>query len=418
MIPQAVSPILRYRAGSLLLDGHCLDHLARTHGTPLYVYSRARLHENFEAYDRAFGARPHLVCYAVKANSSSQIIRELAGLGAGADITSIGELFRATRAGVRPDRIVYAGVGKREDEIRAAIRTGILMFNVESAEEAALINAVSRQMRTRSRVAVRVNPHVVTGTHAHISTGEEGTKFGVPAPDVPAFVEHLRGMNSLEVCGLHTHIGSQITSVQPFAAAVRTLIRIHRGLRGSGTRITHLNIGGGLGIRYHTETPPTPRELLDTLLPLIPEELTIIAEPGRRIVGDAGVLLTRVLYRKRVGRARFIIVDASMTDLIRPAFYDAYHNIVPVRPNGAPAATFSVVGPVCETSDFLGKNRTMPEPEPGDTLAVECTGAYGFAMSSNYNSRCRAAEILVCGRTATVIRDRDTLADLVRNERR
>jgi diaminopimelate decarboxylase len=408
-----------YRRGDLCGEAVSLRALADTVGTPAYVYSRAALLEPLAAYDRALAAVPHVVCYAVKANSNLGVIATLARAGAGADIVSGGELFRALRAGVPPRKIVFSGVGKTRDEIREALKAEILMLNVESVSELRALDEVAREMGVRAPVAIRVNPDVDPQTHPYIATGLQTSKFGVPIAHAPAVYAEAAALAGVEIVGVQMHIGSQLTTTAPFADAAARLGALVKTLRERRIDVRFVDLGGGLGIRYRDETPPSHDEYAAVLVPLLRElGATAVIEPGRSIVGNAGVLLTRVLYRKETPAKRFLVVDAAMNDLIRPSFYDAYHEIRPVSEarRSAPAETVDVVGPVCESGDFLARDRDLPRAEEGDLLAVMSAGAYGFAMASNYNSRPRAAEVLVDGDRYTIVRRRESYEDLVAGE--
>jgi len=408
-----------YRQRQLCCEGVSLASLADTLGTPLYVYSTAALLDAYRAYDRAFADVPHLVCYSLKANSNLGVIATLARAGAGADIVSAGELFRALRAGVPPRRIIFSGVGKTRDEMRDALKAEILMFNVESRSELRALDEVARELGARAPVALRVNPDVDPQTHRYIATGLKTSKFGIPYTDALAAYEEAASLAGIEVVGVDMHIGSQLTSAAPFHDALARVAALVKQLRERRIEIRTVDIGGGLGIRYRDETPPTHAEYATVLLPALRElGVSVLLEPGRSIVGSAGILLTRVLYRKETGDRTFVVVDAAMNDLIRPALYDAYHAIVPVDEAraGAPAEAVDVVGPICESGDFLAKGRELPRAEEGDVLAILGAGAYGFVMASNYNTRPRAAEVLVDGNRFTIVRRRETLEDLVAGE--
>jgi diaminopimelate decarboxylase len=406
------------RKGELYCEDVPVARLAREVGTPLYVYSRAALVNRFQAFAEAFAGVPHLVCFAMKANGNLATLRLFASLGGGADVVSGGELFRALKAEVPPGRIVFAGVGKSRDEIAYALKSDILMFNVESVPELHLVNAVAGEMGARARVALRVNPNVDPKTHPYISTGLQQNKFGIDIGQAEEAFALTRSLRHVEVVGVHQHIGSQITEVEPFVDAIGRVAELMRGLRARGFGIRYLDIGGGLGITYHDETPPIPREMAQAVLPIIRDlGCTVVMEPGRFLVGNAGILVTRVLYVKPTPAKNFVIVDAGMNDLARPSLYNAYHAIQPVRPrprNGTMVA--DVVGPICESGDFLAKDRELPAAEPGDLLAVMSAGAYGFSMSSNYNARPRPAEVLVGGDRYAVIRNRESYEDLIRGE--
>ncbi|MBI1845719.1 MAG: diaminopimelate decarboxylase [Candidatus Rokubacteria bacterium] len=408
-----------YRSGELCCEGVPLRRLADTTGTPTYVYSAATLRDSYAAYERAFREVPHVICYALKANGSLAVVSTLARLGAGADIVSGGELFLALRAGVPPGKIIFSGVGKTREEMREALKAGILQFNVESASELAALDEVARAMGTRAPVALRVNPDVDPQTHPYIATGLRTSKFGVPIAEALQLYERAAGMDGLRITGAQMHIGSQLTKAAPFADAVARLGALVKSLRERSVEMQSVDVGGGLGIVYDAETPPSPAEYAATLLPVLRElGLTVLLEPGRSLVGEAGVLLSRVLYRKTTGAKQFVVVDAAMNDLIRPSLYQAYHAIRPVSEArmAGPTETVDVVGPVCESGDFLARERTMPRVEENDLVAVMSAGAYAFAMASNYNARPRPAEVLVDGDRYTIVRRRETFEDLVAGE--
>jgi diaminopimelate decarboxylase len=409
-----------YRRGELHCESVSLRALADAVATPAYVYSRAALIDAYGAYDRAFRDVPHVICYAMKANSNLGVLATLAREGAGADIVSGGELFRALRAGVPPKKIIFSGVGKTREEMRDALKADILMFNVESVAELRALDEVARAMGTRAPVALRVNPDVDPQTHPYISTGLKTAKFGIPIAQACDVYQEAATRSGLEVMGVQMHIGSQLTKTSPFADAAARVGGLVKHLRERGIEIRLLDVGGGLGIRYRDETPPSQADYAKVLLGIVGEiqGVTVVLEPGRSIVGNAGLLLTRVLYRKETPDKTFVVVDAAMNDLIRPAFYDAWHEIRPVdeRRRGAPAETVDVVGPICESGDFLAQDRDVPRPEEGDLLAVMSAGAYGFAMASNYNTRPRAVEVLVDGDRYTIVRRRETFEDLVAGE--
>jgi diaminopimelate decarboxylase len=408
-----------YRSRVLSCEAVSLAALADEVGTPLYVYSRASLLDAYSAYDRAFAGVPHVVCYAVKANSNLGVLSVLARAGAGADIVSGGELHRALRAGIPPRKIIFSGVGKSREEMREALKADILMVNVESMSELRVLDEVAREMGVRAPIALRVNPDVDPQTHKYISTGLATSKFGVPFSQAIAIYEAAAKLEGVEIVGAQMHIGSQLTKVTPFGDAVARVAALVKELRERSIEVRMVDVGGGLGIRYRDESVPTHEDYATALLPALRElGVTVLLEPGRSIVGNAGVLLTRVLYRKETDAKRFVVVDAAMNDLIRPAFYDAYHAIVAVDESraAAPAETVDVVGPICESGDFIAKDRTLPRAEEGDLLAVMSAGAYGFVMASNYNSRPRAAEVLVDGARYTIVRRRETVEDLVAGE--
>ncbi len=395
-----------------------LETLAERYGTPLYVYSRATLERHWHAFDDALGDLPHLVCYAVKANSNLAVLDVLARLGSGFDIVSGGELERVRRAGGDPARVVFSGVGKRADEMASALAAGIRCFNVESAAELERLNAVAGQANAVAPVSLRVNPDVDAGTHPYIATGLRENKFGVEVDAAFALYRSAAAMPHVAVHGIDCHIGSQLTALAPFTDALRRVLALVDRLAEAGIALHHLDLGGGLGIRYNEETPPAPADYARALRPLLDgRDLELLIEPGRAIAGNAGVLLTRVEHLKSTTAHDFAIVDAAMNDLIRPALYQAWMRIEPVAPNpDATTRRYDVVGPVCETGDFLGKGRELAIAE-GDLLAVRGAGAYGFAMSSNYNTRPRAAEVMVDGTQVHLVRARETLDDLLRGER-
>jgi diaminopimelate decarboxylase len=374
-----------------------IERIAKEVGTPCYVYSHATLSRHYRAFDGAFQSVPHIVAFAMKANSNLAILRLMAKEGSGADIVSGGELYRALKAGIPPSKIVFAGVGKSRDELRYALETDILMFNVESSPELRALDEVAAEVGRKARVALRVNPDIDPKTHPYISTGLKKSKFGFSADRVLDEYKLASSLPHIDVVGVHAHIGSQLTEVAPFVDALKKVLDLVETIKAHGASIRYVNIGGGLGITYSDEVPPLPQEFATALSPLIRDlKCVLIMEPGRVIVGNAGILVTRVLYRKEGDAKRFVIVDAAMNDLIRPSLYGAYHEIKPVRElPGAGQVTVDVVGPVCESGDFLAKDRTMPEVRPGDLLAVMSAGAYGFTMASNYNSRPRVPEVLV-----------------------
>ncbi|MDO8662273.1 MAG: diaminopimelate decarboxylase [Candidatus Omnitrophota bacterium] len=394
--------------------------LAEKFGTPLYVYSYDTLVGHFLKLKEAFKSIKPLICYSVKANSNLAILRALVNQGAGLDIVSGGELFRARRAGCPANRIVYASVGKTDYEIKEAIKSGIFFFNVESFPELKNIQHIARRLKRRVNVALRINPDVEPKTHKYITTGKLTNKFGIDFQSAKRIILLARGFSHVKISGLHIHIGSQITTPEPFVAAITRIIRFILVLKKEGIALEYLNIGGGLGIIYDRETPQTAARFAARILPLLKKSgLKIIMEPGRFIAGNAGILVTKVLYVKNTPKKKFIIVDAGMNDLIRPALYDAYHNIVPLQRTEnrkQEAEKADIVGPICESGDFLAKERIVPNLEEGDYLAVMGAGAYGFSMASNYNSRRRPQEVLVNKDKVSVIRKRESYKDLIRNE--
>jgi len=400
------------------MDGVELSVIAAKAGTPCYVYSAAAILENIRAYDAAFGDTPHTVCYAVKANGNLALLRLLAQAGAGFDIVSGGELFRALRAGADAAKIVFSGVGKTAAEIDAALDAGVGFFNCESEPELALIDSLAHRRGKQARVALRVNPDVEAVTHAYISTGRLAHKFGVDIGDAEAIYERARRLENLLLEGVSCHIGSQLMNPQPVMEAIDKVVQLIEKLRAKGFDIRHADLGGGLGVQYKPdEAAPDTAEFVAALCARVAGKgLHVMIEPGRSITGSAGVLLTRVLYRKNTGGKEFVIVDAAMTDLIRPALYNAHHEILPLRDSSRGKVVADVVGPVCETGDFLARGRDLPEVFPGDLLAICTAGAYGFVQSSNYNARPRAAEILVENGAWRVVRRRETYEDLIRGE--
>ncbi len=410
----------QYRHGELYCEDVPLSRIVKELGTPCYVYSHATLVRHVQAYDRAFNAIPHVIAFAMKANSNLAILRLMAKEGCGVDIVSGGELFRALKAGVPASRIVFAGVGKTPEEIRDALNAEILMFNVESSAELQAINEVAASLGKKARVGLRINPDIDPKTHPYISTGLKKSKFGIAADRALDEFKLASSLSHIEVVGVHKHIGSQLTEVTPFVEALKKVLKLVEALKASGIDIRYINIGGGLGITYADETPPQPKDLADAISPLVHDvTCTLIMEPGRVIVGNAGILATRVLYTKEGEAKRFVIVDAAMNDLIRPSLYGAYHDIRPLEERLAAGRkeTVDVVGPVCESGDFLAKDRALPVVKAGDVLAVMSAGAYGFVMSSNYNSRPRVPEVLVHGSEVHVIRARESFDDLVRGEK-
>jgi len=405
-------------------DGVSLDALAKKYGTPLYVYSAGQILYRLDLFAKAFESMPHLVCYSVKANSALAILKLLDKNGAGFDIVSGGELERILRVNkAAAQRVVFSGVGKTTAEIDLALRSGILIFNVESAGELDLLAERAAKLRKRARIALRVNPDVFAETHPYISTGLREHKFGIDIRQARAVYKTASKHKYLDPCGVSVHIGSQIRSTDPFGAAAERVAQLIRDLRADGLPITSVDVGGGLGIEYHADHSFNPEEkiqqyagaMLKALRPI--ENLQLLLEPGRFIVAQAGALVTRVLYVKKNGKKTFVITDAAMNDLIRPALYQAHHDIVPVsRRKGARKKTVDVVGPVCETGDFFARDRELPELKPGDLVAILDAGAYGLSLSSNYNSRPRPAEVLVEGKRARLIRRRETMDDLLVTE--
>lgn len=404
--------------GAMHVEGVPLAEIARRFGTPCYVYSRGALEGAFRAFQSALAGRDHLICYAMKANSNIAILDLFARLGSGFDIVSAGELRRVLAAGGDPARVVFSGVGKTEADIRAGLEAGILCFNVESRSELHRLSAIAAASGATAAVSLRVNPDVDAGTHPYISTGLKENKFGVAFEDAVLLYREAASLPGLRVVGIDCHIGSQITEIAPFVDALDRILGLVDRLAAEGVRIHHLDVGGGLGIRYADETPPAVSAYVDALLRRLEgRQLKLMFEPGRALVGNSGLLLTRVEYLKPGPARSFAIVDAAMNDLMRPSLYDAHHDIVPVRPRSAPPARYEVVGPVCESGDFLGHDRELALAE-GDLLGVMSAGAYGMSMASNYNSRPRAAEVLVDGVSAHLIREREAVDSLYALEHR
>jgi diaminopimelate decarboxylase len=402
--------------GVLHAEQVSLVDIANEHGTPAYVYSRATIERHWHAFDDVLGEHPHLICYAVKANSNLAILNLMANMGSGFDIVSIGELERVLRAGGDPAKIVFSGVGKRKDEIERALAVGIHCFNVESDAELDRINEVALTNNTRAPISIRVNPDVDAKTHPYISTGLKANKFGVDIDTALHTYQRAANMTGVDIIGMDCHIGSQLTELAPFADALERLLALTERLRDAGIVLKHLDLGGGLGIPYHDERPPQPAEYASALLDRLKDtDYKIILEPGRAIMGNAGVLLTTVEFLKHGEEKNFAIVDAAMNDLMRPALYQAWQMIEPITTSNRPAETWDIVGPICETGDFLGKDRQLAI-QTGDVLCVRSAGAYGFAMSSQYNSRPRAVELLVDNDGIHVIRERETIDHLMAGE--
>lgn len=399
--------------GQLWAEDVPLIELASRYGTPLYVYSRATLERHWHAFDRAIGVHPHLICYAVKANSNLAVLNIFARLGSGFDIVSQGELERVLVAGADPAKVVFSGVGKTVLEIERALLVGIKCFNVESQQELKRLSDIAGKLGKVAPVSLRINPDVDAKTHPYISTGLKESKFGIAFDRARDIYHYACRLPNLNVHGIDCHIGSQLTDLAPFVESIDRLLSLIDELRQDGIEITHLDVGGGLGVSYHDEKPPQPSEYAQALLSRMSNRLDIelILEPGRAIAANAGILLSRVEYLKHNENKNFAIIDAAMNDLLRPALYQAWQEIVPVSPREGEPKTYDLVGPVCETSDYLGKDRALVL-ETGDLLAVRSSGAYGFVMSSNYNSRCRAAEVMVDGKTAHLVRERESLESL------
>lgn len=406
-----------YRNDELHCEDVPLRRLAEEFGTPAYVYSHATLEHHFKVFDESFNGFPHLTCFAMKANSNLAILRLFGSMGGGADIVSGGELFRALKAGIPANRVVYSGVGKTTAEIDYALKEGILMFNIESPRELEVIDARAGALGLKAKIALRINPDVDPKTHPYIATGLKKSKFGIDVDFALHEYERASKLHNIEIIGAACHIGSQLTEVAPFVDALKRLRVLIEHLKGMGIGVKYLDIGGGLGITYDQETPPHPHEYAQAILNELQQmPCTLIFEPGRVIVGNAGVLLTRVLYTKKTAVKNFLVVDAGMNDLIRPSFYGSHHHIQPVERKTGETQMVDVVGPICESGDFLAKDREMPTAGEGDLLAVMSAGAYSSTMGSNYNSRPRPPEILVKGDRCYVVRRRETWDDIIRGE--
>ncbi|MEN8129367.1 MAG: diaminopimelate decarboxylase [Pseudomonadota bacterium] len=407
-----------YRQGGLCAEKVSVSEIVRAYGTPCYIYSRATIERHWHAFDGALGTHPHLVCYAVKANSNLAVLDVMARMGSGFDIVSIGELERVLRAKGDPAKVVFSGVGKREDEMRRALEVGIRCFNIESEAELERLNRIATELDRQAPVSLRVNPDVDANTHPYISTGLKKNKFGIAIEQAPEVYSRAAQLPGLKIVGIDCHIGSQLTEVSPFIDALRRVLGLARRLASDGIMIEHLDLGGGLGIRYRDENPPLPDEYASAIFEALEDcPYEILLEPGRAIMGNAGIMVTRIEYLKHSSEKHFAIVDAAMNDLLRPSLYAAWQEIIPVIPrSGDQPQVYDVVGPVCETGDFLGKDRVL-DVAVGDLLAVRSAGAYGFSMSSNYNTRPRAAEIMVDGEDVHLVRERETLKQLMLTER-
>ncbi len=407
----------KYKDGMLWCENVPVSRIAEEVGTPFYLYSHSTLRNHFRVFSEAFAEVPHLICFAVKANSNLAVLRSFIAEGGGVDIVSGGELFRALQAGVNPEKVVYSGVGKRWDEIEYALRSGILLFNVESLQELEVINQCAGELNVRAGIALRVNPDVDPQTHPHISTGLKENKFGIDIERSLETYRHARSLANLEIKGVSCHIGSQVTRLSPFLEALERLSLLVRQLQEEAFDIRYVDLGGGLGITYNEETPPHPSEYAKAILEASRDlKCTFIFEPGRVLVGNAGILVSRVLYTKSNENKNFIIVDAGMNDLVRPSLYNSFHAIRPILEGKRKEIVADVVGPICESGDYLAKARKIGDFQRGELLAVFSAGAYGFTMSSNYNSRPRIPEIMVCEDRYYVIRRRETFADLISQE--
>ncbi|MDE0034457.1 MAG: diaminopimelate decarboxylase [Deltaproteobacteria bacterium] len=407
-----------YRNDEMYCEDVPLREIVDAVGTPAYVYSLAQLRDAFRSFDQAFAASRHLVCFSVKANSNLAVLRAFVNEGSGFDIVSGGELFRVLKVGADPGKVVFSGVGKTREEMEYALRSGILMFNVESEQEMEALNEVAGSMGVTAPVSFRINPDVDPQTHPYISTGMKKSKFGIAIDPAAEAYRRAIALPNLEVVGVDCHIGSQLTSTSPFADAAERVRAFIEVLQGEGADLRYVDLGGGLGIRYDDEEPPDPADYAKALMEGVRGlDVTLVLEPGRSMVGNAGILLTRVLYLKRTEAKNFVVVDGAMNDLVRPSLYGAFQGLRPVDRREAEPMTADVVGPICESGDFLAQDRDIQPPEPGDLMAVMSAGAYGFTMASNYNTRPRAAEVLVDGKEFAVVRERETLEGLVAGEK-
>ncbi len=408
----------KYKNSELYAENVPLRKIVEEVGTPLYVYSHRTILRHFNAYQGAFNGQPHIICFALKANSNIAVLRLLAKNGCGADVVSGGELYLALKAGVPAKKIVYAGVGKTGEEIKMALKSRILMFNIESSDEMMAIDRIAGSLKMKAPVALRVNPDIDPVTHPYISTGLKESKFGIPIEDALEYYRLAKKLPNLDIIGIHKHIGSQITTIQPFIDALKKIILLAQSLKSEGIDIKHLDMGGGLGIPYNDEHPPLPSELSKAVMPLLKDSsFNLIIEPGRSIAGNAGVFVTKAMYLKKHSRKEFVIVDGGMNDLLRPSLYNAFHNVLPLKKNSRRKVIADIVGPICESGDFLAKDREINRLAQGELLAVMSTGAYGFTMSSNYNSRPRVAEVLVNGDDFHIVRKRETYRDLLKGAR-
>ena len=408
----------KYIRNQLYCEKTPVIKIAKRVGTPVFIYSKKTLLDHYRKLDNAFSSIPHIICYSVKSNSNTAVCRTLVKAGSGLDIVSGGELYRALKSGVNPSKIVFAGIGKTVSEIKEALRQKILFFVVESIPELQEINKIAKGLKVKAPIALRINPEIDPHTHRHISTGKRGTKFGLDISTAQRLYNQYKKFPYIQPIGIQIHIGSQITHPLPYIRALKKIIPLVNKIRNSIPSIKYLDIGGGLGIIYEKEKATTAKKFAQAVLPLIKDlGLTIILEPGRFIAGNAGILVTQVLYVKQTPQKKFIIVDSGMNDLIRPTLYDAYHKIVPVTKTKSKTITADIVGPICETGDYFALNRKIKEPQKNSLLAIMAAGAYGFSMSSNYNSRTRAAEVLVDGNKFSVIRKRESYKDLIRHEK-
>jgi diaminopimelate decarboxylase len=408
----------QYKGNELYAEEVALKDIVAKTGSPVYVYSHATLARHFKAFDDAFAGAPHTICYSVKANSTQSVLKTFINLGGGVDIVSGGELFRALKAGVDPKKVVYSGVGKKDDEIEYALNTGILMFNVESEQELTRISEISSRMSKRAGIAIRVNPDVDPGTHPYITTGLKNAKFGITIERAMEEYTRAKTLPGIDVIGIDMHIGSQLTKVNPFVDSIEKLKVMIGKLRNQGIDLKYFDCGGGLGIQYNAEEPPMPADYGKEIVAATRDlGMHLVFEPGRNLVGNAGILLARCLYTKARDDKNFIMIDAGMNDLARPALYDSFHGVQAVVKDQNGMIVADIVGPICESGDFLVKSREVPMFKQGDLVAFMSAGAYGFAMSSSYNSRPRVAEVMVKGNRFEVVRERETVEDLIKGER-
>lgn len=407
----------KFKNGELYCENVRVSSIAQKVGTPFYLYSHHTLVDHFTKIQKAFNPVEPLICFAMKSNGNLAVLKTLAKRGAGFDIVSIGELQKALKIKVDPHKIVFASVGKTEEEIVSAIRAGILFFNVESLPELDEINRIAKKLRRKTKVALRINPQVDAITHRKITTGTLENKFGIDLRTARKIIKNYKRYSHVHFCGVHVHIGSQIVNSRPFIDAMKKILSFLNQLKKDGIELEYLDIGGGLGIIYKDEKPQTAQDFADAILPYLKETgLKIVMEPGRFIVGNAGIFVTKMLYLKDNGHKKFLIVDGGMNDLLRPSLYEAYHEIVPVKKSGAKRFKVDVVGPICESGDYFAKNRWIPKVKKGDLLAIMSAGAYGYVMSSNYNVRCRAPEVIVKGNKYAVTKKRESFKDLIKGE--
>jgi len=408
----------QYKGHDLYAEDVAIKDIVAKIGSPFYVYSQATLERHFRAMDEAFATVSHTICYSMKANSNLAVVKNFVNLGGGVDIVSGGELYRALKAGASPSKVVYSGVGKKDDEIEYALNTGILMFNVESEQELTRISEIANRMGRKAGIAIRVNPDVDPQTHPYITTGLKNAKFGITIDRAIEEYKRAKGLPGIEILGIDCHIGSQLTKVSPFVDAIKKLKNVIGKLKEMGISLTYFDLGGGLGIQYNDEAPPLPADYGSEIIKETKDlGMHLIFEPGRNLVGNAGILVAKTLYIKHRDEKNFIVIDAGMNDLARPALYGSFHGIRPVVRNQDGTITADIVGPICESGDFLAKDREVPMFKQGDLMAFMSAGAYGFAMSSSYNSRPRVAEVMVKGNKFEVIRERETVEDLMKGEK-